>query len=705
MKRTAIAWGVLLGLGAVSVSTAEEQEAVQLEEVVVEEAPLATDTTRVQMPAAELDRALPADAGEALRSVVGVSGARMGGHGIDPIIRGQDATRLNILLDGAYIHGGCPNRMDPPTAYSAIESYDEVEVIKGFQSVVYGGGGSGGTVVLTRNTPRFSEDETIRAKGGAGYMSNSDTTNLNADVAAGGTQGFIRGIATYTDAGNYEDGDGNSVRSAYTSKGGTVILGWTPDDHTRLEGSYEATREDDVLFAGAGMDSPMSDSDNYRLKFSRNAMDGVLSGVKAEIYRSDVDHLMDNYSLRPLTAPMKMRVPTTSDTTGGRLSGALDAGNGWQWTLGVDYQRNERDADRFAGPASGGDPTMLQSIMWPEVDLEQSGLFAEALIPVGSADNIKAGLRYDHVSNTADRADERAKTIAGVSTANQLYQAYYGTRAGDHKEDNFSGFLRYEHGIGSGNSLLFGSIARSVRTADATERYLAGNAAPAPNGSFPMRWVGNPDLDPEQHLQLEIGVSWDGGRWGAGASAFYDDVNDYILRDRAHGQAGILRDDNATIYRNVSARLWGLEAEGTMDWSSQWSSRLGLAYVNARNTSDGRWIAQTPPLEGNLSLDYLQASWNLGANLRFSNEQTNVDDDINTGSGRDAGETDGWAALDLYGAWAFNKHAKLDLGVNNVFDKTYAYHVNRANVDPFNPQAIQVNEPGRAFWVKVSAEF
>ena len=136
MRKSAVAWGVMLGLGAVSLSAAEKEEAVQLDEMVVEEAPLAPDTTKIQMPAAELDPALPSDAGEALRSVVGVSGTRMGGHGIDPIIRGQNQTRLNILLDGAYIHGGCPNRMDPPTAYSAVETYDEVEVIKGFQSFV-----------------------------------------------------------------------------------------------------------------------------------------------------------------------------------------------------------------------------------------------------------------------------------------------------------------------------------------------------------------------------------------------------------------------------------------------------------------------------------------------------------------------------------------------------------------------------------------
>jgi iron complex outermembrane receptor protein len=88
-----------------------------------------------------------ADGGEFLRQINGVSGSRFGGRGIDPIIRGQSQTRLNVLLDGAYIHGGCPNRMDPPTSWAALETYEEVIVIKGVQTLQYGGGGSGGTVL------------------------------------------------------------------------------------------------------------------------------------------------------------------------------------------------------------------------------------------------------------------------------------------------------------------------------------------------------------------------------------------------------------------------------------------------------------------------------------------------------------------------------------------------------------------------------
>jgi iron complex outermembrane recepter protein len=310
---------------AVAIATAltvfHATAAERLPEVHVEGSALPPDTRETATPAAALDLSLPADGGEALRGITGVSGARMGGHGIDPVIHGQTQTQLNILLDGAYVHGGCPNRMDPPTAYSPVDSYDRVTVQKGYQSVQHGGGGSGGTVLLERHTPRFVEDESVRARASAGYKTNSDSRSLTADVAAGTPQGFARAIAGYHDAGNYSDGDGHSVRSAFRNRSGTVLVGYTPDDHTRLEAQAEGFRERDVLFAGAGMDGVYSDNDIYRLHFSRDRLEGPLSGVNVEIYRSNVSHLMDNYSLRPLAAgAMRMRVPTSSDTTGGRAS-------------------------------------------------------------------------------------------------------------------------------------------------------------------------------------------------------------------------------------------------------------------------------------------------------------------------------------------------------------------------------------------------
>jgi iron complex outermembrane receptor protein len=640
-----------------------------------------------------------ADGGEFLRQINGVSGSRFGGRGIDPIIRGQAQTRLNVLLDGAYIHGGCPNRMDPPTSWAALETYEEVVVIKGVQTLVYGGGGSGGTVLFNRDSRLLASEQ----DGFHGRVSGTATDNgikgdLAADVMGSNDTGFLRGIAQIKSADNYKDGDGNEVRSSFDHKQAGFIAGFTPTKDRLFEFTYERNEFSDALYPGAGMDSPEEDSDIFRLKYADKPLDSWLRDIKVDAYASNVNHLMDNYSLRTPPSypaghpkagqPMLRATPTTSDTAGGAIIMQSQTGN-TRWNYGLNIQNNDRDA--VLNNLDSGTAKSI-SYLWPGAQINQSGLFGEAESRIAEKQRLKYGLRLDYVQASADKVD--LKPEAGPKTANQMYQMYYGTKASDKSETNVGGLLRYELDF-SKDMVFFTGLSRSVRTADATERYM---------NKFAMKpvlqWVGNPDIKPEKHHQIDLGigqhnqaVSWNG-------VLFYDDVSDYILRDTARGQSGTTQSNGADIYRNVDAILWGTEVDATWALTKSLDLSGSLAYVKATNTTDDdRPIAQTPPLNGRVGLNYSVSRWGAGGRIRFAAEQDRVDEF----SKQEVGPTPSYAVLDLYGNYRFNDAFNMRLGVDNAFDETYAEHVNRANLmDPF---AIRVNEPGRTFWARLDATF
>lgn len=630
------------------------------------------------------------ESADILRDIPGVSGSRMGGHGTDPTIRGLSQTQINVLLDGAYVHGGCPNRMDPPTAYAPVGTYEEVTVIKGMQTLEYGGGGPGGTILFERVTERFENDESIRADFEAGYRGNHNTKEVGVDVAAGNQLGFARFIASHTDADSYEDGNGNEVRSAYEETSKTLILGYTPSDDTRFEVSYEQMRTEDLLFPGAGMDSPKADNDTIRAKFNTTEAFGPFQAFKAEVYQSEVEHVMDNYTLRDKNPMMpKMRAPSTSDTLGGRVIGELDSSIG-RWKMGIDVQNNERDAERINDTAGA-----INSVMWPGVDIKQAGIFAELNHQLNKNNRIITGLRYDHVTSDASRADIDPPMMP--LSPNALYAIYYdGAQAKKVTDNNIGGLFRFEHDLTGTSTTLYGAISRSVRTPDATERYIASN------GMTPgARWVGNPTLDSEKHHQIEIGAQTVIAGWDMEASIYYNDVSDYVLRDRF-----IAPGNNATIYRNIDATLIGGEINLTRQFNNNWSSSFGIGYVHAENDTDGRAIAQTPPLEGIVSIDYKNADWKLGSRIRAAAKQSRVDTQSQTGidgQGLDFDKTAGWGVLDFYGNYFFNDKVSIDFGVDNIFDKNYAQHLNRE--DASSGDQFRVNEPGRSAWLKVSASF
>ncbi len=510
----------------------------------------------------------PTDTGAWLRSLPGVSGTRLGGHGIDPVVRGQGETRVNVLLDGAYVHGGCPNRMDPATSYAPLTSYDKITLIRGNQTVRYGGGGSGGTLLLERDTQPFADGDGPRLRADAGYGSNGDRREATLDGALGNELGYARVITGLSKANNYEDGDGNEVRSAFDERGANLLLGYTPNEKTLLELGVEAVRGEDILYAGS-MDAPKSDHDAVRLKFSQQAEGASRGHVSAELYHSDVEHLMDNYSLRPLSMMMMpMSVPSDSTTDGGRLQ--YETGGARNWLVGIDTQRNDREATRYSDLAQ----TMVNSYMWPGVSLDQWGVFVEHGIPLAERQQLRAGLRYDRVDTEADRAN--ADPMGMPMSPNQLYMLYYSATAQDVSENNVGGFLRYTHEIESSPITWNATLSRSVRTADATERFMAAN------GMTPdARWVGNPTLDPEQHHQFELGAQAESAGWDLNGAVYVDDVSDFILRDRAHSTNPMI--GNATIYRNVDARLYGTELGAARTWAQVWQSRATLAYVYGEN--------------------------------------------------------------------------------------------------------------------------
>ena len=649
----------------------------------------------------EYNRVSPtsADGGEFLRQINGVSGSRFGGRGIDPIIRGQSQTRLNVLLDGAYIHGGCPNRMDPPTSWAALETYEEVVVIKGVQTLQYGGGGSGGTVLFNRNSRLLaSEQDGFHGRISGMATDNGINSDLAADVMGANEAGYLRGIAQLKSADNYVDGDGREVRSSFDHKQAGFIAGLTPTKDRLFEFTYERNEFTDALYPGAGMDSPQENADIYRLKFADRPAAGWLSDIRVEAYASDVDHLMDNYSLRTPPSypashpkagkPMLRATPTDSDTAGGHIIMQSQSGT-TALNYGLNIQNNDRNA--VLNNMDSGTAKSI-SFLWPGVSIEQAGLFAEAETKIADKQRLMYGLRLDYIRASASKADD--KPDVGPKTANQLYQMYYGTQASDQSETNLGGLLRYEYDIRQ-DMVVFAGLSRSVRTADASERYMNKFAM-----NPLLQWVGNPEISPEKHHQLDLGIGQQNERMSWNGVLFYDDVSDYILRDTARGQSGTLLANGADIYRNVDAVLWGAEADAVWALTKALDLSAALAYVRATNTTDDdRPIAQTPPLNGRVALDYAVAKWGAGGRVRFAAEQDRIDEF----SKQEVGETPSYAVLDFYGNYRFNDIFNMRAGVNNALDETYAEHVSRSNLmDPF---AVRVNEPGRTFWLRVDASF
>lgn len=621
---------------------------------------------------------VPANDGASfLKNIPGFNVIRKAGTDGDPVLRGLAGSRLNILLDGAEFHGGCGMRMDPPTAYVFPEVFDKVTVIKGPQTVRYGNGNLAGVVLFDRATRPFAESG---VRGAASVMAGSwGRLDGMGELTLGTPDYFMRGNVTYADSDDYQDGAGSKVHSAFSRKSVNVMGGWTPDQNTRLELSAVRS-EAEAAYADRTMDGVVFDRDGWGVRFEKKRISDVLRKVEAQYSYNYIDHVMDNYSLRTRTGNYMWNNPDR-ETQGLRASAELGLGQAAVLTLGVDRQENEHTLRSYSGA------TLVSVDSRPRIkDLSATttGAFGEVTYALANDQRVIGGLRYDRYS--ADR-----------------YNSATGAFMAGTDENLTGGFLRVENDFGAATTAYVG-IGRGQRAMDHWE-------ATTYNGL-----MANRQLNPETNTQLDAGLLWHEGDLSGSLSAYYSKISDYVLTNSHLASTGIAPCPTGTpmmgmgataTYNcafNVDATRYGLEAEAAWRFASSWTMRGSYAYVYAENDSMGVPLAQTPPQELRLGLDYGSGPVTVGSQVRMVARQDRVHVGYGNIVGQDLGPSAGFATLALYSSYRVTKAAQVSGGVDNVFDRTYAEHVSRAgaNVSGYNPATTRVNEPGRFLWIKLN---
>jgi iron complex outermembrane receptor protein len=630
------------------------------------------------------------ETGNLLRQINGVNASRMGGHGLEPVIRGQSQRQLNVILDGATIRAGCPNRMDPPTSYSEVNSYDEIIVIKGVASVENAAGGSGGSLIFKRNKPNYEKDKLIHGKLSI-LKSNTTNVDANADLKAVAEQGYLSLQASKKQGNNYQDGNNDTVGASFDTTQGNVELGWTPSKNNHLKVAHEISNTADAVFPGAKMDSPKSDGTINRLAYDGKNLSQVVDGVEFNVFQSKVDHVMNNFALRtPPSAMMKRETLTNTTTTGGKLKLTSNFANS-KLKYGVQQEDANQDATFYN---RNNDQSIF--LMWPDVTTQTNSIFVEADTDL-EVIKLTTGLRYDAINAKAAKADETTDSGNQSSALyNSVYNAYNGDNSAD--EQNVSGLIR---ATGEFSSLgWFTGISHTKRTASATERFLAKGGS---QGGLQSYWLGNPNIKPEQHNQLDLGISQKLNSFTWEATIWYDKVDDYILRDLAknqyHNGINTFAKELSEVYVNIDAQLYGSDI--SFNWLAMPTIKLTsqISYTAGKNVSDKRNISSLPPVNGNFTSEYYTAFVVLGARLNFALGQDTIDNKYTPVS--KFGKTPAWSTIDMYSETEVTKNWLLKVGVDNIFDHAYYQAINRGSFGT----AFKLNEPGRNIWLKIAANF
>ncbi len=648
--------------------TAEELTDIQISSPIMDKALIKNEAIEV------INTRNAVDGGDLLKSINGINTIRRGGHGLEAIIRGQNAQRLNTFMDGAMVYGACASKMDPGSTYANVNNYDTVTVIKGTQSVIYGAGGPGGIISFKRVTDPVSDNsykvtQTFDSNAG-GYTSAIDA------IFGISENSYFRINSSSSNAGNYETGSGIKPLTEYQTVNHAFILGKRLSDGSKVELTYQYNQQDEVGYPGLKMDIAYSDTDMVMFKYHRQSPISIFSSMNFELFNSEIDHQMDDFTLRGRTA-MDMFTTSTSDTYGGRLIGNI----GTDIRAGVDYENNTKNANQNMEMSN---TNMLMAYSWPDVEIDKLGFFIEK-----DSKDYSYGLRYDYVEAQAHKATvDTGSMNANQKSANELYTQDYGSGvvASKREFDNFSGFIRLDRPLANGKSYI--SFSVNERSPDATELFNAKS-----NGTAMMRHIGNPNLSSERHTTFEIGFN--GPMMGSQVdlSVYHNDVSDFITTHR--------KDDSgmkARLYKNIDATLYGYELSIQKNLMPGFDAQLNLNYTKGEDDTQNRPLPQIMPLAGSFTLEKKSSTTNYGLRINFADTQDNFDSKV-----LDVGRTAGYTTYDIFSGFEPTPNIRVSLGVSNLTDKRYSTHLNATNT--LDSAADRTDEPGRSFFGSIQYEF
>jgi len=694
-----------------------------------------SEPTDVELNSVTLDsaallpmRAATSDTATLLRDVPGVSFTSAGGVSSLPSIRGLADDRLRIKVDGMDLIAACPNHMNPALSYIDPTRVDSIKVYAGITPVSVGGDSIGGTLIVESAQPEFArsgEGLLTRGEVGAFYRSNGNAMGANLSATAAGENLSVTYTGSTAQSDNYTAGDNFKTTTATGRPGHTLPLDEVGSSaYKSINQALDiALRNENHLFdlKLGHQHIPYENFPNQRMDLTDNTSRQVNLGytgeyqwgtLKARIYHEKTEHEMDFGDDKRFEYPNNahgMPMNTEGKTTGASVNAEVPLSARDTLRVGTEFQAYRLD-DWWPPSGTGG---MSPGTFWniSNGERDRYAVFGEWEAKINPQWTSLLGLRHETVK--MDTGDVRGYNISGGPTLADA--AAFNALDHDKTDRNWdlTALARYEP---DATQTYEAGIAQKTRSPNLYERYtwstwtmaaVMNNFVGDGNG-----YVGDVNLKPEVAHTLSFAADWHDARkknWSVRIAPYYTHVRDYI--DAACNGASCPDDQfNVLKFVNQSARLYGVDISGhflaarTPAYGDFTLSGV-VNYTRGENRDTGDKLYNIMPLNAKLALTQKRGRLTNTLEGQFVAAKSDVSDV------RNEIETAGYSLINLRSSYEW-KQVRLDVGIDNLFDKGYALPLGGAYVGQgmtmsINgvPWGIAVPGPGRSIYAGVSVKF
>jgi iron complex outermembrane receptor protein len=618
--------------------------------------------------------------------------------------RGMFGAQNSVLIDGAAYSADCPNWMDAPLSSIPQALTESVTLHRGLGSVKNVQEGLGAGIEISSKYADFSGGDDWGAFGNAeiGYGANNSAWNASVFAGFNNAANWIS-IAASTDQGDDYEFDGGTVLASEFDRNQYRLGYGHLFGETELVLKAAINRTGKAGVPGLPMDMRYLDSEQYDIELSTPVGSNF---VTASYNMLTVDHIMDNFTLRPVPLnnkgmPMFRESQPVGDTDAAKLYTTVGLDNG-ELEIGFDGKWEDHDH-----PIADPTREAFYIANFVDVNRDRYGLFANATWQLGDWD-LETGLRYNRVK--MDAGDVGGNLA--IPPASPMYRqqerldklaAEFNAQDRKKSDDHWVGLIKASHFLTDSTRLNLG-IGRKVRSPSYQERYLwlpASSTAGLADGRV---YIGDINLKPEKSFELTAGVDWTASSVKLTPEAFYRYVNGFIQgvpsTNLTANQFAIAATGKPPLqYANVNAELYGFDLGYEWQIRESLALRGTLSYVRGKRKDEDDNLYRIAPLSSFIELTYARDSWFLAFESIAAARQDKV------AAFNDEQETAGWGIVNLRAGWQLPGRFRLGAGVENLFDKRYREHLSSYNRvrDSDIPVGERLVGMGRNVYVKLSA--
>ncbi|MEZ5039436.1 MAG: TonB-dependent receptor [Saprospiraceae bacterium] len=606
---------------------------------------------------------------EALFGLSGVWVQKTNHGGGSPFLRGMTGNQTLLLLDGIRLNNST-YRYGPNQYFNTIDvlGIQQVEVVRGGGSVLYGSDALGGTINVLTHSPSFaSEKEQIRVGLLSRAMSHGMEWGLRPEVEYAEKNLAILATFSMRDFGDLLAGGdlGKLIASSYQEQTAALKGKLKLGSQSLLTLAYNGVFQSEVgrydQVAQRGYALHQFDPQNREMAYAKWEMPGEKALFKKMTLTASWQHSKEGRDKQKEDSPVLQRELDEVRTVGASAEIQSTIGKSWQVVSGLEWYYDLINSVAYDEDQAKGQ-TIVQRGLYPDGASAHNWAVYSSWTFSQSRWRLNGGLRFNGFQ--LETSDEVFTNVSLSPTA------------------------------------LVGNL--SVRYALSTHHALVGglySAFRAPNindlssfGSFDFGIeVPSGALDPERSLNMEIGHKFQNPSFQSNLSIYH--IRLYDLIDRIRGTyLGQSQWEGQDVYlkANVaSAYVQGMELDGTWLLAPGLKVNSNLTYTYGQNESANEPMRRIPPLNGLLAMHF-QANRAFSASFQalFAGKQTrlsagDLDDHriANTG-------TPAWSVFNLHLGYQY-KWLHLHGGIQNLLNE--AYRIHGSGVDGI----------GRSFWLSL----